>query len=71
MLSLCFLADGKPVEIPFRQIDWRNWYLVQLRFTPEQAALIRAYDAAIPEIRQAVDGLLAPYLAQDNKKETA
>lgn len=39
--------------------------------TPEQSALIRAYDAAIPEIRQAVDGLLAPYLAQDNKKETA
>ncbi|MBQ9455574.1 MAG: hypothetical protein IJU53_07900, partial [Thermoguttaceae bacterium] len=39
-LSLCFLADGKPVEIPFRQIDWRNWYLVQLRFTPEQAALL-------------------------------
>lgn len=39
--------------------------------TPEQSALIRAYDAAIPEIRQAVDGLLAPYLAQDKKKETA
>ena len=39
-LSLCFLVDGKPVEIPFRQIDWRNWNLVQLRFTPEQAALL-------------------------------
>jgi len=37
-LSLCFLADGQPVEIPFRQIDWRNWYLVQLRLSPEQAA---------------------------------
>ena len=39
--------------------------------TAEQSAFLRAYDALPVEIRRAVDGLMAPYLAQDNKKETA
>ena len=39
--------------------------------TSEQAAILRAYDSLPIEIRQAVDGLLAPYMVPEKKKETA
>ena len=39
--------------------------------TPEQADLLRVYDVLPLEIRKAVDGLMAPYREQANKKETA
>lgn len=39
--------------------------------TPEQAAVLRAYDRLPLEIRKAVDGLLAPYMVPEKKKETA
>lgn len=37
--------------------------------TAQQAAILRAYDALPIEIRKAVDGLLAPYIVPENKKE--
>lgn len=39
--------------------------------TSEQAAVLRAYDRLPLEIRKAVDGLLAPYMVPEKKKETA
>lgn len=39
--------------------------------TPEQDAILRAYDSLPIEIRKAVDGLLAPYMVPEKKKETA
>lgn len=39
--------------------------------TAEQAAVLRAYDSLPLEIRKAVDGLLAPYMVPEKKKETA
>ena len=39
--------------------------------TSEQAAILRAYDSLPIEIRKAVDGLLAPYMVPEKKKETA
>ncbi len=39
--------------------------------TSEQAAALRAYDRLPLEIRKAVDGLLAPYMVPEKKKETA
>ena len=39
--------------------------------TSEQAAVLRAYDSLPIEIRKAVDGLLAPYMVPEKKKETA
>ncbi len=39
--------------------------------TPDQAAVLRAYDRLPLEIRKAVDGLLAPYMVPEKKKETA
>ena len=39
--------------------------------TAEQAAVLRAYDSLPLEIRKAVDGLLAPYMGPEKKKETA
>ena len=39
--------------------------------TSEQAAILRAYDSLPLEIRKAVDGLLAPYMIPEKKKETA
>ena len=38
--------------------------------TPQQAELLRVYDALPEEIRRAVDGLMAPY-REEKKKETA
>ena len=37
--------------------------------TQQQAEILRAYDALPAEIRKAVDGLLAPYIVPENKKE--
>lgn len=39
--------------------------------TQKQAAILHAYDALPTEIRKAVDGLLAPYMENENKKEMA
>ena len=39
--------------------------------TPEQDAILRAYDSLPIEIRKAVDGLIAPYMVPEKKKETA
>jgi transcriptional regulator with XRE-family HTH domain len=39
--------------------------------TTEQDAILRAYDSLPIEIRKAVDGLLAPYMIPEKKKETA
>ena len=39
--------------------------------TTEQDAILRAYDSLPIEIRKAVDGLLAPYMVPEKKKETA
>lgn len=39
--------------------------------TPEQDAILRAYDSLPIEIRKAVDGLISPYMVPEKKKETA
>lgn len=39
--------------------------------TPEQAAILRAYEQLPPPIRRAVDDLIAPYKDSGVKKETA
>lgn len=64
--TICALCDifGCTADYLLGRSDVR-WPAV----TAQQAAILRAYDALPTEIRKAVDGLLAPYLVPENKKE--
>ena len=66
--TICALCDifGCTADYLIGRSDVRRTSI-----TPEQDAILRAYDSLPIEIRKAVDGLLAPYMVPEKKKETA
>lgn len=66
--TICALCDifGCTADYLLGRSDVRRTSI-----TPEQDAILRAYDSLPIEIRKAVDGLLAPYMVPEKKKETA
>jgi transcriptional regulator with XRE-family HTH domain len=66
--TICALCDifGCTADYLIGRSDVRRTSI-----TPEQDAVLRAYDSLPIEIRKAVDGLLAPYMVPEKKKETA
>lgn len=66
--TICALCDifGCTADYLLGRSDVRRTSI-----TPEQDAILRAYDSLPIEIRKAVDGLLAPYMGPEKKKETA
>lgn len=66
--TICALCDifGCTADYLIGRSDVRRTSI-----TPEQDAILRAYDSLPIEIRKAVDGLIAPYMVPEKKKETA
>ena len=66
--TICALCDifGCTADYLLGRSDVRRTSI-----TPEQDAILRAYDSLPIEIRKAVDGLIAPYMVPEKKKETA
>jgi transcriptional regulator with XRE-family HTH domain len=66
--TICALCDifGCTADYLLGRSDVRRTSI-----TPEQDAILRAFDSLPIEIRKAVDGLLAPYMVPEKKKETA